>query len=190
MNGASPFMGYYMSPTQPAYKQPLSYEYTMTHPPSGQAHRKHSEGSALLGSHMMMQKHNSAYKATNMVKKQNGRKRILSSSEPYYSFENQKFRQYSGNLSNTKDSSTSSCNKYNSPNNKQSNGGQSQEPKSTYLLKLRQCIKEKGEESIRTLELKDHIAEISQDQIGSRYIQKVYEESSNEDKDRRFYFTR
>lgn len=182
LNNPTPFVNYYMSPTQPMYKQPPIYDYTMTHPPSWQSHRKNSEGSALVGSHMMMQKHNSAFKSTGLAKKQNGRKRIFSSSEPYYSFENQKFRQFSGNLSNTKDSSTSSCNKYNSPNNKHSSGGQSQEAKSSYLIKLRQCIKEKGEDGLRMCDLKDHIAEISQDQIGSRYIQKVYEEASDEEK--------
>jgi hypothetical protein len=175
-------MNYYMSSAQPIYKQPSMYEYTMTHPPMGHYPRKNSEGSALLGGHLMMQKHNSAFKANSFNKKQSGRKRILSSSEAYIAFDNQKFRQFSGNLSNTKDSSTSSNAKYSSPNNKQNNAGASQEPKSLYLIQLRQCIKDKGEENIRIGDLKDHIAEISQDQIGSRFIQKVYEESTEDEK--------
>lgn len=84
-------------------------------------------------------------------------------------------------MSNTKDSSTSSCAKYGSPNHKQLISGQ-QEPKSAYLLHLRQRFKEKGEESIRIGDLKGHIIEIAQDQIGSRFIQQYYEESTVEEK--------
>lgn len=175
INNVSPFMNYYMSQTPPVYMQPPIYDYSMHNPASSQYHRKNSESAALMGGGIQMQKHNSAMKASSFPKKQNGRKRILSTSEAYYSLKTR-------TLSNTKDSSTSSNAKYSSPNNKQMNGGQSPEPKNTYLMKLRQCIKEKGEDSIRIRDLKDHIAEISQDQIGSRFIQKVYEESTLEEK--------
>ena len=56
------------------------------------------------------------------------------------------------------------------------------EPKSAYLLKLRLCIKEKGEKSIAVQDMKGHVSEISQDQIGSRFIQDVYEESKFEER--------
>jgi hypothetical protein len=49
-------------------------------------------------------------------------------------------------------------------------------------MKLRQCIKEKGEDGVDIDDLKKHISEISQDQIGSRFIQKVYEEANEDEK--------
>lgn len=167
-----------MSPTPPIYKQPM-FDYSSAHGHSG-SYRKNSEGAALLMSNMAFPPQSSSFKSSSFPKKQNARKRILSSNEGYI-FEHQKLRQFSGNLSNTKDSSTSSCAKYGSPTNKV-NGCLSQEPKNSYLMKLRLCIKEKGEDGVDIDDLKKHISEISQDQIGSRFIQKVYEEASLDEK--------
>jgi hypothetical protein len=169
-----------MSPEQQMYRQPMMYNYPPQHP-SNNYHRKHSEGSALYGNNQMHQNANTAFKPGVLSKKQNKRKRVFSTNEGALCFD-QKFNPLSSKHSNTKDSSTSSNNKYGSQTNKKMTMGQPQEPKSMYLIKLRQYIKDKEEDSITLQELKDHIAEISQDQIGSRFIQNVYENSSTEEK--------
>ena len=163
-----------MSPNMPTYKQPVMYGYPDKGCPSNY-HRKHSEGSALIKP--IVTKSSLAFKQNCMNKKQGGRKRVFSTNETSFGFEH-KFRQFSTNLSNTKDSSTSSTNKYVSPSQ---NGG-SQEPKSVYLKHLRQLIKDKEDHNIGVSELVGHISEISQDQIGSRFIQRVYESAPLEDK--------
>jgi hypothetical protein len=167
-------LGYYMSPNAQVYKQPAMYNYGGKPSPNAY-HRKHSEGSALIKPIGM--KANSGFKQ-NSLKKQNGRKRVFSTNETSFGFD-QKFKQFSGNLSNTKDSSTSSTNKY-GPGGQMS--GSPQEPKSLYLIKLRQCIKDKEDHNIAISDLKDHVSEISQDQYGSRFIQRVYESASSEEK--------
>ena len=105
MHNQSPFGNYYMSPTPPMYKQPM-YDYSPAQGHSG-SYRKNSEGAALLMSNMAFPSQNTSFKSSSFPKKQNTRKRILSTNEGYI-FEHQKHRQFSGNLSNTKDSSTSS----------------------------------------------------------------------------------
>lgn len=133
------------------------------------------------GVHLPVQKSGINAKVNGLSKKSNGRKRVFSTTEGYGSYDKQSFRMFPASISNTKDSSTSSCAKYGSPISKQVSMNQ-QEPKSIYLMKLRQMIKDSGEDNIRISELKDHIVEISLDQIGSRYIQKVYETCSAEEK--------
>jgi hypothetical protein len=94
-----------MSPTPPIYSQPM-YDYSPAQGHSG-GYRKNSEGAALLMSNIAFPLQNTGFKSSSFPKKPNARKRILSSNEGYI-FEHQKHRQFSGNLSNTKDSSTSS----------------------------------------------------------------------------------
>ena len=169
-----------MSPNQQAYYQPMMYNYSSQQPVNNYQ-RKHSEGSAIFGNSQMNQNPNYAAKTGALSKKQNKRKRVFSTNEGALCFD-QKFKNFSSKQSNTKDSSNSSTNKYGSPVNRKMTGGQSQEPNSMYLIKLRQYIKDKEEDSITLQELKDHIVEISQDQIGSRFIQNVYENSSSDEK--------
>eukprot|EP00344_Euplotes_crassus_P002262 CAMPEP_0197015916 /NCGR_PEP_ID=MMETSP1380-20130617/76151_1 /TAXON_ID=5936 /ORGANISM="Euplotes crassus, Strain CT5" /LENGTH=406 /DNA_ID=CAMNT_0042442253 /DNA_START=120 /DNA_END=1340 /DNA_ORIENTATION=+ len=159
-------MGYYMPTSMPMYKTASG------HPPH--ASRKYSEGVALHGNYLGMQKSNTEFKPSAFPKKNNGRKRVFSSIETNAMFDN-KFGKFSGNLSNTKDSSTSSNNKYASPPRKGMPGNQSSDPKSPYLIKLRKCIKDKEEEDLTLEDLKGHASEISRDQVGSRFIQKIYE---------------
>lgn len=113
-------------------------------------------------------------KQIRLQNKRNGRKRVFSTIEPHAMFDN-KFGRFSGNCSNTKDSSTSSNNKYGSSPRKGMGMNQPQETKSTYLINLRKCIKDKGEDNLTLEDLKGHASEIAKDQIGSRFIQKVYE---------------
>jgi hypothetical protein len=169
-----------MASNQQAYEQPMMYGYP-SQQPANNYQRKHSEGSAIYGSNQMNQNSNFAFKSGGLSKKQTKRKRVFSTNEGALCFD-QKFKQFSSKQSNTKDSSTSSNNKYGSPVNKKMTSGQAQEPKSMYLIKLRQYIKDNEEDNITLQELKDHIAEISLDQIGSRFIQNVYENSSKEEK--------
>ena len=143
--------------------------------------RKNSEWLPYNGVHLPFQKPSVGLKTGGLPKKSNGRKRVFSTTEGYVSLDKQSYRMFPMSISNTKDSSTSSGAKYGSPNSKQMSSNQ-QEPKSIYLMKLRQLIKDNGEDNIRISDLKDHIIEISLDQIGSRYIQKVYESSSFEEK--------
>ncbi len=148
------------------------YKHASGHHP--QIGRKYSEGVALHGNRMGMQKSSTEFKPSSFPKKINGRKRVFSSIETSAMFDN-KFGRFSGNLSNTKDSSTSSNNKYASPPRKGMGGNQAQDPKSPYLIKLRKCIKDKEEGSLTLEDLKGHASEISRDQIGSRFIQDIYE---------------
>lgn len=115
-------------------------------------------------------------------KKHHGRKRVQSTTEQYKNFDSGLGRHVSSSHCCTKDSSSSSGAKLRSPKVKQHLNGQHQEPKNMYLSQLRQRIKESGSEPLSIIDLKDHIVEISQDQVGSRYIQKVYEKSSYDEK--------
>ena len=182
-------MGMYYSPQK--YTNWLPSQIQM-HPPVYSTHwipsyvpahysRKNSEWLPYNGVSLPIQKPSLGMKAGSFPKKQNGRKRVFSTTEGYVSLDKQCYRMFPTSISNTKDSSTSSGAKYGSPNCKQL-GASQQEPKSLYLMNLRQCIKDNGEDNIRISDLKDHIVEISQDQIGSRFIQKVYETSSAEEK--------
>lgn len=123
---------------------------------------------------MGVQKANTDFKANNFPKKGKGRKRIFSTIEPHAMFDH-KYSRFSGNLSNTKDSSTSSNNKFCSPFKKGMSLNQAQEIKSPYLIKLRKCIKDKEEDNLTIKDLKGHVSEIAMDQVGSRFIQKMYE---------------
>lgn len=136
--------------------------------------RKYSEGVALHGNYLGMQKSNTEFKPTSFPKKLNGRKRVFSTIEPHAMF-GDKFGTFSANCSNTKDSSNSSNHKYASPPRKGMSGSLAQEANSPYLIKLRKCIKDKEEDNLTLEDLKGHASEIARDQVGSRYIQKVYE---------------
>jgi len=179
MNGAS-LGNCYMSPPPAVYKQPM-YDYSVGHMNNNHYHRKNSESAAIHLNGMNNQSYNKGFKSACFPKKTNARKRISSTNEGWLTYDTHKFYQFSGNLSHTKDSSTSSCAKYGSPTSK-INSGMPLEPKSAYLLKLRQCIKEKGDKSITTKDMKGHVSEISQDQIGSRFIQDVYEDATPEER--------
>lgn len=111
-----------------------------------------------------------------------GRKRGFSSTEQA-AWLNPKI-QPSSSVHDTKDSSSSSGPKQTSPGARQPRlaNGQQDEPKSVYICQLRLRIKETKGEMISISELKDHIVEISKDQLGSRHIQKVYPNSTDEEK--------
>ena len=169
-----------MSPSQPVYKHPTNYDYLQHKHPVHHSHRKHSEGAVLIGNHHTdMHNGSSGFKTSSFPKKNNARKRVFSTNESQIMFDN-KFGRFSGNLSNTKDSSTSSNPKYVSPPRKGTNGGQAQEAKSLYLIKLRKCIKDKEEDKLELEDLKGHASEIARDQVGSRFIQKIYEKNCSD----------
>ena len=85
-----------MSPPQPVYSQPMSYDYFPQKPHVNHIQRKHSDGAVLHGHHMGMQKSNTDFKTNTFAKKGNGRKRVFSTIEPHAMFDN-KFGRFSGN---------------------------------------------------------------------------------------------
>lgn len=181
--GAYPNNYYSMSP--PA----VDNSYKVCHFPAKMASqpyhcaRKYSEG---IPQAMSFPKNVNSFKPGPFNKdKQHGRKRVLSNTEVYHNFDNANLRGHSSSFTNTKHSSTSSINREPSQNGKNLVTSGQQEPKSLYLTRLRERIKN-SKDTISIIDWEGHIIEISKDQVGSRYIQKHYEKSTDDEKQRRY----